>query len=110
MECFSFEEMAEKVGVRIFEIKEGYVEARGIYVPDTLFSYDDNGRSVISYPDTGVFVLFRGSHAECTADKYKDYIDHAQNTTREIVFQSRNAAAQFVLGERGRTSSWRTTD
>lgn len=107
MKYYNFEDMVDKADMRVLEIKESHAEARGIYTPEALFSYDDDGQSVISYPDTGVFVLLRGSHAECTADKYKDYINHEKKTTREIVFQSRNAAAQFVLGEQGRTDSWK---
>ena len=90
--------------LHIFE--EDIVIATGIDIPEALISFDDNGTSVISYPDTGIFVLLRGSYSSSTENKYKPYIGKDRKTTREIVFQSKNAAAQFVLGNKGRTNYW----
>ena len=35
------------------------------------------------------------------------YLDETGRTTREFILQSRNAAAQFVLGPSGATGSWK---
>lgn len=104
----SFESIAEKAGVPPLRITENdIVIARGIYIPNAVTSFRDDDTSTISYPDTGVFVLFKDSYASSTEDKYRPYIDANRTTNREIVFQSRNAAAQFVLGDQGRTNHWR---
>ena len=100
--------MAKKAGLDILTItKNDNVIARGIFISEAVLSFDDNGKSGISYPDTGVFVLFSGSAVSSPKDKYEQYVDKEKGTTKkEIVFQSRNAAAQFVLGEEGRTNHW----
>ena len=104
----SFEMIAKQAKLQILQIFENdAVIANGIQVPEALMSFDDASKSIISYPDTGVFVLFKGSYASSTEEKYKSYIDADRKTIREIVFQSPNAAAQFVLGDIGRTNLWK---
>lgn len=104
----SFESIAKQIGMQTLQITENdIVIARGIYIPNAVTSFRDDDTSTISYPDTGVFVLFKDSFASSTEDKYRPYIDANRTTNREIVFQSRNAAAQFVLGDQGRTNHWR---
>ena len=104
----SFEIIAKQAKLQILQISENdTVIAKGIQVPEALISFNDDGKSIISYPDTGVFVLFKGSHASSTEEKYKSYIAPNRKTIREIVFQSPNAAAQFVLGNVGRTNLWK---
>lgn len=93
---------------QILTIKKDGKKASGIYVPNAVFAYKDSGTSVVSYVDTGVFVLFARSNASDTVDqKYERYIGKDRKTKREIIFQSRNAAAQFVLGEAGRANHWK---
>ncbi len=104
----TFEALAEQAKIKVLQITENNdTIARGIYLPEAVTSFCDNNISTISYPDTGVFVLFQGSHASSTADKYKPYINTNQKTNREIIFQSLNAAAQFVLGDKGHTNDWK---
>lgn len=89
------------------KIERDGISAEGLSIPNVLFSFDDDKQSILSYPDTGIFVLFAGSHADPSIkEKYLPYIKEGK-TTRTIIFQSRNAAAQFVLGEKGRTDDWR---
>lgn len=88
-------------------IEEGREIAKGIYLPEAVASFKDDNKSAIGYPDTGVFILFKGSRAASAENKYKQYIDINGNTTKEIIFQSRNAAAKFVLGDRGSTDYWK---
>lgn len=99
----TFENMAG-TGMKIYKIERDGVSAKGIYIPEAIAMLDDAGISAKGYPDTGVFVLFKGSSA--SSKKCAQYIDKNEKTTRELVFQSRNAAAQFVLGEKGRTNDW----
>lgn len=104
----SFKIIAKQVGMGILQITEnGIVIAEGICIPEAVTSFCDNNTSTISYPDTGVFILFKGSYASSLEDKYKLYIDSNRKTNREIVFQSKNAAAQFVLGSKGRANHWK---
>lgn len=104
----SFESIAKQIGMQTLQITENdVVIARGIYIPNAVTSFCDDATSTISYPDTGVFVLFKGGFASATEDKYRPYIDENRKTNREIVFQSRNAAAQFVLGDKGSTDYWK---
>lgn len=106
MICFEF--IAEQISLPVLKITEnGAVIAKGIYISDVVTSFNDYKTSAISYPDTGIFVLFKGSYADSLEDKYKPYIDMERKTNREIVFQSRNAAAQFVLGSNGSTNCWK---
>lgn len=102
----SFEEVATTAKMKILKIeRDKTIIARGIYMPEAVCAFEDNATSVISYPDTGVFVLFKGSFATTKNEKTEKYINNF-STTREILFQSRNAAAKFVLGEKGRTNDW----
>ena len=104
----NFEIIAKQTGIPILQITEnGVVIAKGICIPEAVTSFCDNNTSTISYPDTGVFILFKDSYASLLEDKYKPYIDSNRKTNREIVFQSKNAAAQFVLGKTGRTNDWK---
>ena len=92
--------------VQRLKIEKGRITAEGIYIPNALFSFDDDKKSILSYSDMGIFVLLPGSYAgPSVKGKYLPYISN-RKTTRTILFQSRNAAAQFVLGENGRTDSW----
>lgn len=104
----SFETIAQQVGMGILQITEnGIVIARGICIPEAVTSFCDNNTSTMSYPDTGVFILFKGSYASSLENKYKPYIDSNRKTNREIIFQSKNAAAQFVLGSKSRANYWK---
>lgn len=91
-------------GVVFMKMKNG-TDAQGLYVKNGVFFYEDNGHSIRSYSDTGVFVLFEGSQTVCTEEKFKNCIQNGR-TTKTIIFQSRNIAAQFVLGDSGSTNSW----
>lgn len=103
----SFEGMATSLKIPILNIeKNGRIIARGIHIAEAISIFKDNGILTVSYPDTGVFILFKDSHIASTNEKIKQYLN-GFNTTREIVFQSRDAAAKFVLGESGRTNDWK---
>ena len=103
----NFETIAKQAKLQILQITEnGIVIAKGICIPEAVTSFCDNNASTISYPDTGVFILFKDSYASSLEEKYKPYIDSNRKTNREIVFQSKNAAAQFVLGNKGRANHW----
>lgn len=100
--------MAIQTEMEILSIDKNGVSAKGIHVSEAIATLDDAQISAKGYPDTGVFVLFKGSDVSPTVKgKYKQYIDANGKTTKEIVFQSRNAAAQFVLGDKGRTNDWK---
>lgn len=89
------------------EIQKDRIMAKGLYLPNAIFSFDDDVKSILSYPDMGLFVLLAGSHAAIPAkEKYLPYIKDGK-TTRTIIFQSRNSAARFVLGETGNTNDWK---
>lgn len=104
----NFETIAKQAKLQILQITEnGIVIAKGICIPEAVTSFCDNNTSTISYPDTGVFILFKDSYASSLEEKYKPYIDSNKKTNREIIFQSKNAAAQFVLGKTGRTNDWK---
>lgn len=90
--------------VVFMQMKNG-INANGLYVRNGVFVYEDDGRLIKSYPDTGVFVLFEGSQTVCTDEKFGDCIQNGR-TTKTIVFQSRRAAARFVLGDSGDTNNW----
>ena len=103
----NFEEIARKLNVSILHIKkDGIIVAQGVYIPDAILTFEDGNKSSTSYSDTGIFVLFKGSRVYTTDTKYKKYINSNQEITKELVFQSRNAAAKFVLGTKGRTNAW----
>lgn len=104
----NFETIAKQAKLQILQITENdIVIAKGICIPEAVTSFCDNNTSTISYPDTGVFILFKDSYASSLEEKYKPYIDSNKKTNREIIFQSKNAAAQFVLGKTGRTNDWK---
>lgn len=104
----SFEMMAKQAKTEILQIFDnGIVKAKGIFIPDAVTYFHDDDISAISYPDTGVFVLFKNSCVSSVEDKYKPYIEANGKTNREIIFQSRNAAAQFVLGSKGKANYWK---
>lgn len=105
----SFEEMAKQNKIEILQIKENNIEAKGIYIPEAIISFNDDKKAIIGYPDTGVFMLFKGSYTSSTENRYKMYINEDHRTTRDIIFQSKNAAAQFVLGNNGRSNYWKKT-
>lgn len=107
----SIESIAKQLNLQFLRIIENGIEiAKGLYISDAVTSFCDNDISTISYPDTGIMILFKDSYASSLEDKYKPYIDSNRKTNREIVFQSRNAAAQFVLGDRGGTSHWKRVE
>ena len=98
--------MAKDICPKKLKIEKDNISAEGIYIPDAIFSFDDDKKSILSYPDMGIFVLLPESHADPSAKgKYLPYIKDGK-TTRAIIFQSRNAAARFVLGDKGNTNSW----
>lgn len=99
--------MKKDISYQKLSIKEGSLLAEGIFIPNVLFSFDDDKKSILNYPDTGIFALLSGSHAHPSVNKkYLPYIKDSK-TTRTIIFQSRNAAAQFVLGPIGRSNHWK---
>ena len=105
---FSFKEVVQSMNYPVLQIRKGdEVIARGIHILDSVLACCDGEMSSISYPDTGVFVLLNGSESFAVEKKYEHYIDEDGKTTRDIIFQSRNAAAQFVLGDTGRTNNWK---
>lgn len=102
----NFENMAPQT--EILYINKDVVSAKGIHIPEAIAAFDDAQISAKTYPDTGVFVLFKGSDVSPTVKgNFKQHIDENEKTTREIIFQSRNAADQFVLGDKGRTNDWK---
>lgn len=104
----NFETIAKQAKLQILQITEnGIVIAKGICIPEAVTSFCDNNTSTISYPDTGVFILFKDSYASSLEEKYKPYIDSNKKTNREIIFQSKNAAAQFVLGSKSKSNYWK---
>lgn len=50
--------------------------------------------------------FLKGSYTASSDNKYQEYIFEGK-TIKSIVFQSRNAAAQFVLGDTGQTKCWK---
>ena len=80
--------------------------AFGIYIENAVFVFHDAQMCVKSYPDTGVFLLLKGSYTASSDNKYQEYILEGK-TIKNIIFQSRNAAAQFVLGNTGQTNCWK---
>lgn len=99
--------MAKDIYPKKLKIEKDNISAEGIYIPNAIFSFDDDKKSILSYPDMGIFVLLTGSHADLSVkEKYLPYIKDGK-TTQTIIFQSRNAAAKFVLGEKGRTDDWK---
>ena len=103
-----FENMAEALGLTVLHIERGgQVLAKGLFMPEAIATFDDNGISATTYPDTGVFIVFKGSHANIGNSKLDQYLTEDNTTKVELVFQSRNAAAVFVLGNSGRTNDWK---
>ena len=107
MDFFDFETLTRQADIKIFTISENGTHAQGIHMPTAILAFDDFDKSVIGYPDTGLFVLFKGSCVCSTDSKFRNYIDENMKTTREIIFQSRNAAAKFVLGDKATTNYWK---
>lgn len=104
----NIEEMARRTGYTVLQIERNEkILAQGAHFPNAVAAAKDDSVSTITYPDTGVFVLFIGSHSTSEDRKYAQCLDAAQRTIKEIVFQSRNAAAQFVLGATGKTDDWK---
>lgn len=101
-----FEKLHELTKATVLQItREGKNLAQGVYLPDAIMSFADDQTVSESYSDTGVFILLRGSFAYGKSP----YVAEDQRTTREILFQSRNAAAQFVLGPGGRSNHWKNS-
>ena len=100
-----FEKQNEKLLHReeneYLKISDEGTEASGIYFPNAVLTFRDGDSSVISYSDTGVFILFRGSDINS-----KNIISESR-TIKDVVFQSRNMAAKAVLGDKGCTNSWK---
>ena len=88
-------------------LRNDEIIARGVHFDKMVLTAEDGEISAISSKDTGVFVLFKGSHSVTTDKKYTKYVENGI-TTRELAFQSKNAAAQFVLGISGRTNHWKS--
>lgn len=101
-------ETLRRAGLSVLEIvRNGSAIACGVFLPDAVMCFNGEKTSAVSYPDTGIFILLKGSHVFAAETKTAQYIDEEQKTTGEIIFQSRNAAAQFVLGKQGSTNDWR---
>ena len=106
MNHMTFESIAAAGGAEVLVIN-GEAAARGIWIPEAVAMLRDWQTDAQSYPDTGVFVLFRGSPARGADEAARQYLDENGRTTREFILQSRNAAARFVLGPDGGTGSWK---
>lgn len=101
-----FEPADKKADVLQIE-RDGEVIAEGIYIKNAVTAFHDSGAEAVSYKDTGVFILFAKSRAFSANGKCGKFIDADGRTERDIIFQSRNAAAQFVLGDSGSTNCWK---
>ena len=101
-----FEPAEKKAEVLQIE-RDGEVIAKGIYIPEAMTAFHDSGAEAVSYKDTGVFILFAKSRAFPAEGKCAKFVDADGRTVRDIIFQSRNAAAQFVLGDAGSTNCWK---
>lgn len=87
-------------------IQNGEIIAKGIYLPETVFSLSDNGKQTASYSDMGVFILLKGSKVFANDYNFSEFISNKE-TNKTLIFQSRNAAAKFVLGQKGHTNDWK---
>ena len=97
-----------KAAVNVLQIeRDGEVIAKGIYIQEAITAFHDSGTEAVSYKDTGVFILFAKSRAFSAEGKCAKFVDADGRTVRDIIFQSRNAAAQFVLGAAGSTNCWK---
>ena len=97
-----------KAAVNVLQIeKDGEVIAKGIYIQEAMTAFHDSGAEAVSYKDTGVFILFAKSRAFSAEGKCAKFVDADGRTVRDIIFQSRNAAAQFLLGDAGSTNCWK---
>ena len=101
-----FEPAEKKAEVLQIE-RDGEVIAKGIYIQEAMTAFHDSGTEAVSYKDTGVFILFAKSRAFSAEGKCAKFVDADGRTVRDIIFQSRNAAAQFVLGDAGSTNCWK---
>ncbi|MBO4693360.1 MAG: hypothetical protein J5659_03080 [Clostridia bacterium] len=87
-------------------VRNGEIIAKGIYLPKAVFLMQDNGGLTKSYSDMGVFILLKGSKVLASDNILSDYIcDNV--TSKDLIFQSRNLAAKFVLGDKGHTNVWK---
>ena len=101
-----FEPADKKADVLQIE-RDGEVIAKGIYIEKAVTAFHDSGEEAVSYKDTGVLILLAKSRAFSAEGKCAKFVDADGMTVRDIIFQSRNAAAQFVLGDSGRTNCWK---
>lgn len=109
-----FEDLFNASEILKIESEDGRF-ARGAHIPNAITVFHDNGTECASYRDTGVFVLFKGNDVFRNIEnteypkfkKCNDYIDSKGKTKKEIVFQSKTAAAEFVLGSSGHTNRWK---
>ncbi len=73
---------------------------------NTICTFKDSGNTTNSYSDMGVFLLFEGSQTMSTDNEYAKFIKDGR-TTANIIFQSRNAAAEFVTNNTRGTDFWK---
>ena len=64
-------------------MKKG-IEAYGLYVENGIFFYDDAGKSIKSYLDTGVFILLAGSQTVCNEEKLKNCMQYCKFGNRKL--------------------------
>ena len=86
------------------------IRATGYYIQDALMYFNDDGECTTSYSDTGIVILLPGSDVSddalaCHDQHLSKYVSDGK-ITRMIAFQSRHAAAQFVLGGSGQVRDW----
>lgn len=87
-------------------VQDGEILAKGVYLPEAIISLIDNGKYTKSYSDMGVFILLKGSKVIANVSALSDFICN-NVTSKDLIFQSRNSAAKFVLGEKGHTNDWK---
>lgn len=80
----NFEEAATQLG-KILSINKEQISAKGIHISEVITTINDAQISAKSYPDTGIFVLFKGSDVSpAVKEKYKQYIDaNGKNNQRD---------------------------
>mgnify|MGYP001031898888 CR=1 FL=1 len=62
--------------------------AFGIYIENAVFVFHDAQMCVKSYPDTGVFLLLKGSYTASSDNKYQEYILEGKTIKNIIVMSS----------------------
>lgn len=87
-------------------VRNNEIIAKGIYLPATVFLMQDSGGLTKSYSDMGVFVLLKGSKVISENNNFCEFICE-NKTKKNLIFQSRNSAAKFILGENGHTNDWK---